>query len=519
MQHLHNKTYNNEFVNNFPGDETGSKQPRQTPGMLYSLAIPTPVKNPKILAWSEELAAEIGIAPPDEKDEQILGGNLVTGTMKPYAACYAGHQFGNWAGQLGDGRAITLGEWETPTGQTWELQLKGPGMTAYSRRADGRAVLRSSVREYLMSEAMHYLGVPTTRALALVTTGEPVLRDMFYNGNVEYEPGAIVLRAAPSFLRFGSFEMPASRKEIDNLRKLVDWTIAKHYPHISGENKIITWFKEVADRTAAMIVEWLRVGFVHGVMNTDNMSILGLTIDYGPYSFLDDYDPNFTPNTIDLPGRRYAFGKQASIAKWNLSCLAGAIAPLFESTDELVAALEEYDEMYWQKNYSMMGNKLGFDKVSSQEDVDFINRFQQMLSEIKPDYTIFFQLLIDLSLDETTSEEITAHFNESFYTEPTAEQQKLLAELITDYRVRINKNTCTRVNSIARMRQSNPRFILRNYLLHQSIQELQAGKPELFLKLQEAIKAPYASNFDEFFAKRPAWATQQAGCSMLSCSS
>ncbi|MDX5347859.1 MAG: protein adenylyltransferase SelO family protein, partial [Hymenobacteraceae bacterium] len=184
MQTLNSKTYKNEFVENFPGDESGDLRPRQTPGVLYSKAIPTPVAKPELLAWSEELAEQLGIErPSSQADVDILGGNLVTDSMKPYAACYAGHQFGNWAGQLGDGRAITLGEWEAPNGQLWEMQLKGAGSTPYSRRADGRAVLRSSVREYLMSEAMHYLGVPTTRALSLVTTGEQVIRDMFYNGN------------------------------------------------------------------------------------------------------------------------------------------------------------------------------------------------------------------------------------------------------------------------------------------------------------------------------------------------
>ncbi|WP_255345417.1 protein adenylyltransferase SelO family protein [Pontibacter sp. BAB1700] len=189
MEQLSSKIYKKEFVEAFPGDDSGKLTPRQTPGVLYSKAKPTPVEKVTLLAWSDALAEELGIAKPTEQQEiDILGGNRVTDSMYPYAACYAGHQFGNWAGQLGDGRAITLGEWEAPNGKTWELQLKGAGLTPYSRRADGRAVLRSSVREYLMSEAMHYLGVPTTRALSLVSTGEPVLRDMFYNGNAAYEP-------------------------------------------------------------------------------------------------------------------------------------------------------------------------------------------------------------------------------------------------------------------------------------------------------------------------------------------
>ncbi|HEX8462874.1 MAG TPA: protein adenylyltransferase SelO family protein, partial [Segetibacter sp.] len=245
MQNLSSIQYKNEFVSNFEGDDSGSTASRQTPGMFYSKALPTPVKQVSLIAWSDELAQELEIEKPaDQKDIDILGGNNIAPTMEPYAACYAGHQFGNWAGQLGDGRAITLAELETSAGKKYELQLKGAGRTAYSRRADGRAVLRSSVREYLMSEAMHYLRVPTTRALSLVKTGDNVMRDMFYDGNAEFEPGAIVMRVAPTFLRFGNFEMPTSRDEIDNLTKLVDWTIDKYYPHITGEDKVLEWYKE-----------------------------------------------------------------------------------------------------------------------------------------------------------------------------------------------------------------------------------------------------------------------------------
>jgi len=518
MTNLSEVAFKNEFVETFEGDESGNKTPRQTPGKFYSKAEPTPVEKVTLLAWSEDLAKELELQKPtNPNDINILGGNKVTPSMKPYAACYAGHQFGNWAGQLGDGRAITLGELQTSEGKTWELQLKGPGPTPYSRRADGRAVLRSSVREYLMSEAMHYLGVPTTRALSLVSTGEKVMRDMFYDGNAEYEPGAIVTRVAPSFLRFGNYEILTARQEIDNLRKLVDWTINKYYPHIEGDNKVLRWYTEVVERTAALMVEWLRVGFVHGVMNTDNMSILGLTIDYGPYSFVDDYDPNFTPNTTDLPGRRYAFGKQAAVAKWNLACLAGAIAPLIESEDELRNALESYDNFYWNRYFKMMANKLGLDEVK-QKDIEFIQDFEKMLHTVKPDMTIFFQLLADLP---TTSSEAhyVDHFKESFYKELNENETATLNNSLKAYVERAKANAISRAESVEIMRKNNPRFILRNYLLHQSIEQLEKGDSQLFEKLQEAMKEPYSDKFDEFFAKRPAWATQKAGCSMLSCSS
>ncbi|MEO6734261.1 MAG: protein adenylyltransferase SelO [Ferruginibacter sp.] len=516
--------FKNEFVNTFEGDNSGILMPRQTPGVLYAKALPTPVKKVTLLAWSEDLADELGIDTPSignteegQADIDILGGNLVTPSMEPYAACYAGHQFGHWAGQLGDGRAITLGELQIPTGKTYELQLKGPGLTPYSRTADGRAVLRSSVREYLMSEAMHYLGVPTTRALSLVTTGENVLRDMFYDGNPRYEPGAIVMRVAPGFLRFGNYQILAAREEISNLRQLVDWTIERYYPHIDADNRILKWYKEVLDRTAALIIEWLRVGFVHGVMNTDNMSILGLTIDYGPYSFLDDFDVNFTPNTTDLPGRRYAFGRQAAIAKWNLACLAGAIAPLLEDHTQLQAALDAYDDVYWQGYYKMMANKLGLDEVR-ETDAYLIERFEGMLKKIKPDMTIFFQLIIQFA-DEGPATNFAGHFEESFYSTPAEEDIELLNNLMNDYGSRIISNTISRENAVEIMRKSNPRFILRNYLLHQAIVELEKGSNTLFAKLQQAMKDPYSHSFDEFFVKRPEWATSTAGCSTLSCSS
>jgi len=518
MKQLNSIIFKNTFVDAFPGDESGNLQPRQTPGVLYSKAIPTPVANPQLIGWSDEMAKELELLQPDEQDVKLLAGNLVVPSMYPYAACYAGHQFGNWAGQLGDGRAITLAELETSKGKTWEIQLKGAGPTPYSRRADGRAVLRSSVREYLMSEAMYHLGVPTTRALSLVSTGDQVLRDMFYNGNAAYEPGAIVCRVAPSFLRFGNFEMPASREEMDNLKSLVNWTIKNLYPHIQGDDYIIKWFREVVKRTAFLITEWLRVGFVHGVMNTDNMSILGLTIDYGPYSFLDEYDPSFTPNTTDLPGRRYAFGQQAGVAQWNLGCLAGAILPLFPDNKLLLEAIQNYEDIFWTLYYNMKGNKLGLDKVRS-EDIELIDKFEDFLAKVKPDMTIFYQLLISFDLETENKESQIKHFEESFYQPLSSSEGEDLFTLLNEYRQRLSSNKCSWEVSQAIMKKSNPRFILRNYQLHEAIQELEKGNNALFLKLQNAIKDPYSDKFDDLMKKRPDWASDKAGCSMLSCSS
>lgn len=542
MQNLSSSQFVNDFTRTFDGDKSGNPQPRQTPGVLYSLVNPSLVKQPQLIAWTTALAKELNIQEPNQNDINILGGNLVTPSMQPYAACYAGHQFGNWAGQLGDGRAITLGEWPLPNGTSWELQLKGAGLTPYSRRADGRAVLRSSVREYLMSEAMFHLGVPTTRALSLVSTGDQVMRDMFYDGRPAYEPGAIVMRAAPSFLRFGSFEMLATRKEYDNLQKLVDWTIERFYPHIlpreitkkehqpDEENQLskehqtnkqhytLQWFKEVVEKTATMIVEWLRVGFVHGVMNTDNMSILGLTIDYGPYSFLDAYDPEFSPNTTDHPGRRYAFGKQHSIAYWNLGCLANAIAPLFKDTKELINALESFGPLFYEKFYAMKAGKMGIDQVTN-EDIDLIDQFESLLYNLQPDMTIFYQLLIELSENPLDQESVTNHFTPSFYQELQPEQKELLHQQINSYQLRLKQNKISTSESKKQMQTNNPRFVLRNYLLYQAIQELEKGEDQLFKRLQEALNDPYSDKHDEFFKLRPNWANEQPGSATLSCSS
>jgi uncharacterized protein YdiU (UPF0061 family) len=477
------------------------------------------VQAPGLIGWSEELAADLGIQKPATQEEiNVLGGNALAAGMKPYAACYGGHQFGHWAGQLGDGRAITLGEWIAPDGSTRELQLKGAGMTPYSRRADGRAVLRSSVREYLMSEAMYHLGVPTTRALSLVTTGDAVVRDMFYDGHPLPEPGAIVMRVAPSFLRFGNFEILFARKEHEHLRKLSEWTMDRYYPHLAGsfEDRVVAWVKEIVARTARMISEWMRVGFVHGVMNTDNMSILGLTIDYGPYSMLDDYDAAFTPNTTDLPGRRYAFGRQPAIGKWNLACLAGSLAPLLPDAATLAEALQTYDDVFGEEYYRMMGRKLGFAEIGEQEAA-LVDECVEVLSGAKPDYTLFFLKLAELPLREDV--DAVDFFSSTFYREPAAEARNQLSAFVTAYSDGLRQSGADRTTRLEIMRTANPRIILRNYQLHEAIEALGGGDAAPFEKLQQAMKQPYSDGFDELVAKRPDWAGQKAGCSMLSCSS
>ena len=330
---------------------------------------PHPLPDPYWVGKSRAVAGQLGLSDAWMDSPvalEVFAGNLPLSGSAPLASVYSGHQFGQWAGQLGDGRAIFLGEVVNGAGQRFELQLKGAGPTPYSRRADGRAVLRSSIREFLCSEAMHHLGVPTTRALSLVTTGEAVVRDMFYDGNPVDEPGAVVCRVAPSFIRFGHFELPASRGDEALLRRLVEFTIARDFPDFSADpdDGLIRWFAERCERTARLMVHWMWVGFVHGVMNTDNMSILGLTIDYGPYGWVDDFDPSWTPNTTDASGRRYCFGRQPEIARWNLERLAEALAVIEPDHDGLGLGLTRYDasqrhayanlqyEYFWGKKQS-----------------------------------------------------------------------------------------------------------------------------------------------------------------------
>jgi uncharacterized protein YdiU (UPF0061 family) len=371
---LDHVVFTNSFVDELPGEIAPSKRPRQVPGCCYSQVDPTPVRDPHLLAWSDDLAAFLGIAQPAERGPavDVLAGNLVTASMKPFAARYGGHQFGAWAGQLGDGRAICLGEVTAADGSRWEIQLKGAGPTPYSRRADGRAVLRSSLREFLCSEAMHYLGVPTTRALSLVGTGETVIRDMFYDGDPRPEKGAVVARVAPTFVRFGNFELMAAHGERENLRLLADYVIRHYYPELGEPSDAVygRWFQEICRRTAVMIAHWMSVGFVHGVMNTDNMSVLGITIDYGPYGWLEPYDPDWTPNTTDFGQRRYAFGQQPRVALWNLLMLAQALSPLVPDTDVLEAGLEHYRATFGDTQHAMMLRKLGLTPLPQEQEND-----------------------------------------------------------------------------------------------------------------------------------------------------
>jgi uncharacterized protein YdiU (UPF0061 family) len=520
-----------------------------------------------LIAWSRDVGALLGI--DEEMAEEplfaeVFGGNTLLEGMEPYAASYGGHQFGQWAGQLGDGRAITLGEVVTgpPEGghhaverategghhsvaraaeaghlpgsvvvasafrrTRLELQLKGAGLTPYSRHADGRAVLRSSIREFLCSEAMHHLGVPTTRALSLVGTGESVVRDMFYDGRARPEPGAVVCRVAPSFIRFGNFELPTMRRDIPLLEQLVTFTIDRDFPELVSANCGPTdpqvraeWFAQVCQRTARMVAEWMRVGFVHGVMNTDNMSILGLTIDYGPYGWIDNFDLDWTPNTTDAGMRRYRFGQQAQIAYWNLARFAEALLPAFSAVDPLHTGLERFVATYEAATRANVAAKLGL-RDCLDEDLDLMQSLYTWMQASEVDMTIFFRLLADAEASTATPR---SRFGDAFYDEAKAQHHEgELAAWLERYTARLRHDDRGREERRAQMNVANPRYVLRNYLAQEAIDRAEQGDAGGIHELLDLLRRPYddQDGAERFFARRPDWARHRAGCSMLSCSS
>lgn len=530
---LNSLRFDNRFVRELPADPEKENYCRQVVGACYSRVQPAQVIKPQLVAFAHDTAQLLDLTKEDCASPEfvaLFSGNHLLEGMDPYAFCYGGHQFGNWAGQLGDGRAINLGEIINQHNQRWALQLKGAGLTPYSRNADGLAVLRSSVREFLCSEAMHHLGVPTTRALSLILTGEQVVRDMFYDGHPKPEPGAIVCRVAPSFTRFGNFEIFSARGDSDVLRQLLDYTIRTDFPHL-GEPSVetyLTWFQEVCQKTAEMIIHWMRVGFVHGVMNTDNMSILGLTIDYGPYGWLEDYDPNWTPNTTDAGGRRYAFDQQPYIAQWNLFQLANAIYPLIEQAEPLQAALNDYLISYTQGWQEMMATKLGLISFVPETDESLLAELLEILPLVETDMSIFFRKLTLIhsgsdSPDEMSDDDLMVPLMEAYYQPEKLSPTHIArtGQWLRRYLARIKRDDRSNATRIQQMNSVNPKYVLRNYLAQLAIDKAEQGDHSLVQELLEVLRHPYDEQpgNESFAEKRPDWVRDRAGCSMLSCSS
>ena len=493
--------FENSFVRELAADPVPANVPRQVANACYTRVTPTPVAEPRLLAWSCDLGDFLGIDKP--KNADVLAGNRVLPGMEPYAARYGGHQFGHWAGQLGDGRAITLAEMIATDGSRQELQLKGAGLTPYSRTADGRAVLRSSLREFLCSEAMSSLGVPTTRALSLVATGEAVIRDMFYDGNPRPEPGAIVCRVSPSFVRFGNFQI----LEEPIQKQLADYIIRNHF---AGKS-YVEWFHEVCRRTGALMADWMRLGFVHGVMNTDNLSILGLTIDYGPYGWLEGYDPMWTPNTTDAQGRRYCYANQPYIAQWNLARLAEALMPLIPEVPALEEGLKIYVDTFQSAWQRALAQKVGLVSLGDALGKELF----EALAEAETDFTIFFRNLAKVPLDGS---DLLLPLKDSFYAE--AKRPKLEAWL-RSYVGRVKQEGVALHTRVERMNAANPKYVFRNYLAVQAIDAIESGDASMLERLMQVLARPYDEQPEhhDLAARRPEWARHKAGCSALSCSS
>lgn len=463
---------------------------------------PLPLENARLVDINPEVADLLQFSKQDRQDQkmltELLNGQFLPDSFKPLSMIYAGHQFGSWVPQLGDGRAMTLAQIENNRGQLWELQLKGSGPTPYSRHADGRAVLRSTIREYLCSEAMHSLGIPTTRALGLIDSDTPVYRE-------EVETGAILMRMAPSHIRFGNFELFASRKQNDEVHHLAEFVLEHHRPELlQTDHPHLQLYRDVIRRTAELMAQWQSVGFCHGVMNTDNMSILGLTIDYGPFGFMENYNPGYICNHSDHSGR-YAFNKQPDIGWWNLAALGNALLPLLD-IDQARQAVEEYKPLYQNALLASYRAKLGLANPAP-EDSQLIEDWLNLLQEHKADFTNTFRALSHYSPHAAIPEELH---------QPFANSQEF-RNWIETYKSRLTKESRTDQKRRQNMLQTNPKYILRNYLAENAIARARQGDYSEVVKLREILSRPFDEQPENqiYAESAPAWAS---GIS-ISCSS
>lgn len=478
-----------------------SKQFNKLGDKFYSFVTPSGLLKPELIHVNNELADKLEL-----KSElmtprwlSILSGNTTLEDYQPLASIYAGHQFGQWVPQLGDGRALLIAEHKVGD-DIWELQLKGAGKTPYSRMGDGRAVLRSSIREYLCSHAMHGLNIPTTEALTLVGSTTPISRE-------EVETAATVLRVAPSFIRFGHFELFASRDQISELSKLTQFVIDHYYPECNNsKTPVINLLDKVIRNTAELIAKWQAVGFCHGVMNSDNMSILGLTLDYGPFGFLDSYNPNHICNHSDHEGR-YSFGNQPQIAWWNLQRLGEALSTLNDSQtyrEAIKHALDNFAKYFNQHYINLMGNKLGISNFTI-EDLDLLRNLMNILEQSKADFTIFWRQLSHIP--ENNSQHILDYVTD----------RELLKPWLDKYILRRSAQQLNFSQSQELMLKTNPAIVLRNHLAHHAIEKAKIGDYTELNRLFEALSTPYAekTEFSDYYAYPPNWASELS----VSCSS
>ncbi len=473
------------------------------PAEFFTRLQPTPLPDPYLVAFNPTAAALIGLDPAFAgKPEfiEIFSGNRVPPCADPLAAIYAGHQFGVFVPQLGDGRAILLGEALGPDGRHWDLQLKGAGRTPYSRMGDGRAVLRSTIREFLCSEAMHGLGIPTTRALAITGSDAPVQRETT-------ETSAVLTRMAPCHVRFGSFEVFYHRRQHDQVRQLADYVLREHFPELlTAEKPYLSLLSEVVHRTAELVARWQAVGFCHGVMNTDNMSILGLTIDYGPYGFLDAFDWNHVCNHSDDSGR-YAYNRQPGIAHWNLYCLGQALLPLMEM-DEAEAALKRFEPAFETAYLMLMRAKLGL-RSSEEGDAKLVDEILGHMQASRTDMTIFFR---SLSLFDTSAGARNEKMRDQFV------EREAFDAWAESYRARLLREGSVDAERRDRMDGVNPAYVLRNWMAEEAIARARDHRDyALIEELRVLLSDPFSeqAGMERYSAHPPGW----AGEISVSCSS
>jgi uncharacterized protein YdiU (UPF0061 family) len=475
------------------------------PHTFYTRLMPTPLPAPYLVGASATAAALINLDPAEFHTQSFIetfSGNRALASSAPLAAVYSGHQFGVWAGQLGDGRAILLGEvagYGEAQASPMELQLKGSGLTPYSRMGDGRAVLRSSIREFLCSEAMAALGIPTSRALCVIGSDQHVMRET-------PESAAVVTRMAPSFVRFGSFEHWFYNDKMSELKTLADYVIERFYPELRDvPNPYQAFLAEVTKRSAHMVAQWQAVGFMHGVMNTDNMSILGLTIDYGPFGFMEAFDANHICNHTDQQGR-YAYRMQPKISEWNCYALGQALLPLIGEVDATKAALEPFQPIYAAKMDALHHAKLGL-RTSLAGDGALFDKMFALLQANHADFTLFFRRLGDLQIDDAGAD---APLRDLFIDRPAFDAWA------ASYRARLRQEDSQDAARRLAMHAVNPRYVLRNYLAQLAIEKAQNKDFSEVAKLLSILERPFDEQPEHaaYANLPPDWAVQlEVSCS------